>query len=78
VDAGFRSRSPTASADAACSSPRCWRARTVVSGLGGDEMVAVGSAESEQAALGETENFDLPWRGPHARSTCSPRHRWSG
>jgi asparagine synthase (glutamine-hydrolysing) len=41
-------------------------ARTVVSGLGGDEMVAVGSAESEQAALDKTENFDLPWLGPAA------------
>jgi hypothetical protein len=59
---------PNASADAACSSPRCWGARTVVSGLGGDEMVAVGSAESEQAALDKTENFDLPWRGPAARA----------
>jgi hypothetical protein len=55
VDAGCRSRSPTASADAACSSPRCKGARTVVSGLGGDEMVAVGPAESEQAAVDKTE-----------------------
>jgi hypothetical protein len=31
-------------------------------------MVAVGSAESEQAALDKTENFDLPWRGPAARA----------
>jgi hypothetical protein len=38
-------------------------ARAVVSGLGGDEMVAVGSAESAQAALDKTENFDLPWLG---------------
>jgi hypothetical protein len=43
-------------------------ARVVVSGLGGDEMVAVGSAESEQAALDKTENFDLPWLGPVART----------
>lgn len=43
-------------------------ARTVVSGLGGDEMVAVGSAESQQAALDKTENFDLPWLGPAARA----------
>jgi hypothetical protein len=31
-------------------------------------MVDVGSAESEQAALGKTANFDLPWRGPAARA----------
>lgn len=43
-------------------------ARVVVSGLGGDEMVAVGSAESEQAALDKTQNFDLPWLGPVARA----------
>jgi asparagine synthase (glutamine-hydrolysing) len=43
-------------------------AHTVVSGLGGDEMVDVGSAESEQAALDKTENFDLPWLGPVARA----------
>jgi hypothetical protein len=43
-------------------------ARTVVSGLGGDEMVAVGSAESEQAALDKTENFDLPWLGSGAQA----------
>lgn len=43
-------------------------ARVVVSGLGGDEMVAVGSAESEQAALDKTENFDPPWLGPVARA----------
>jgi hypothetical protein len=43
-------------------------ARAVVSGLGGDEMVAVGSAESEQAALDKRENFDLPWLGPVARA----------
>jgi hypothetical protein len=41
-------------------------ARAAVSGLGGDEMVAVGSAESEQAALDKTENFNLPWLGPIA------------
>lgn len=43
-------------------------ARVVVSGLGGDEMVAVGSVESEQAALDKTENFELPWLGPAARA----------
>jgi hypothetical protein len=43
-------------------------ARVVVSGLGGDEMVAVGSAESQQAALDKAENFDLPWLGPVARA----------
>jgi hypothetical protein len=43
-------------------------ARVVVSGLGGDEMVAVGSAESEQAALDKKENFDLPWLGPVGRA----------
>lgn len=43
-------------------------ARAVVSGLGGDEMVAVGSAESEQAALDKTQDFDLPWLGPAARA----------
>ena len=43
-------------------------ARAVVSGLGGDEMVAVGSAESKQAALDKKENFDLPWLGPVARA----------
>jgi asparagine synthase (glutamine-hydrolysing) len=42
--------------------------RVVVSGLGGDEMVAVGSAESRQAALDKTENFDLPWLGSVARA----------
>jgi len=41
-------------------------ARVVVSGLGGDEMVAVGSAESQRAALDKAENFDLPWLGPVA------------
>ena len=46
-------------------------ARTVVSGLGGDEMVAVGSSESEQAALDKTENFGLPWLGPVARAALS-------
>jgi hypothetical protein len=51
--------------------PRCWGPRTVVSGLGGDEMAAVGSAESEQAALDKTENFDLPWLGPAARAALS-------
>jgi asparagine synthase (glutamine-hydrolysing) len=43
-------------------------ARAVVSGLGGDEMVAVGSAESRQAALDKKENFDLPWLGLAARA----------
>jgi hypothetical protein len=43
-------------------------ARVVVSGLGGDEMVAVGSAESRQAAIDKTENFDLPWLGPVAQA----------
>ncbi|HUN34378.1 MAG TPA: asparagine synthase [Trebonia sp.] len=43
-------------------------ARVVVSGLGGDEMVAVGSAESQQAAIDKVENFDLPWLGPAARA----------
>lgn len=43
-------------------------ARAVVSGLGGDEMDAVGSAESQQAALDKRENFDLPWLGPVARA----------
>jgi hypothetical protein len=43
-------------------------ARVLVSGLGGDEMVALGSAESQQAAVDETENFDLPWLGPVARA----------
>jgi asparagine synthase (glutamine-hydrolysing) len=43
-------------------------ARAVVSGLGGDEMVAVGSAESEQAANDKKENFDLPWLGPVAKA----------
>jgi hypothetical protein len=46
-------------------------ARVVVSGLGGDEMVAVGSAESRQAAIDKTENFDLPWLGPVARTALS-------
>lgn len=54
-------------------------ARAVVSGLGGDEMVAVGSAESAQAALDKTENFDLPWLGPAARAAlpygASPRRQ---
>ena len=43
-------------------------AHAVVSGLGGDEMVAVGSTESRQAALDKKENFDLPWLGPVARA----------
>ncbi|XVQ11253.1 asparagine synthase [Spirillospora sp. CA-255316] len=43
-------------------------AHTVVTGLGGDEMVAVGSPESAQAAVDKAENFDLPWLGPRARA----------
>ncbi|WP_119726382.1 asparagine synthetase B family protein [Thermomonospora amylolytica] len=43
-------------------------AHTVVTGLGGDEMVAVGSAESRQAAADKAQNFDLPWLGPRARA----------
>ncbi|RFU41936.1 asparagine synthase [Actinomadura logoneensis] len=43
-------------------------AHTVVTGLGGDEMVAVGSAESAQAARDKREDFDLPWLGPRARA----------
>jgi asparagine synthase (glutamine-hydrolysing) len=43
-----------------------------VSGLGGDEMVAVGSAASEQAAVDNAENFDPPWRGPAARAALPP------
>jgi len=31
-------------------------------------MIAVGSAESAQAALDKTENFDLPWLCPVARA----------
>lgn len=41
---------------------------TVVTGLGGDEMVAVGSTESAQAAADRADNFDLPWLGPRARA----------
>ncbi|WP_344943303.1 hypothetical protein [Actinomadura miaoliensis] len=43
-------------------------AHTVVTGLGGDEMVAVGSAESEQAAADKRDDFTLPWLGPRARA----------
>ncbi|WP_242613910.1 asparagine synthase [Actinomadura roseirufa] len=43
-------------------------AHTLVTGLGGDEMVAVGSAESARAALDKAQNFDLPWLGPRARA----------
>ncbi|MFD0686006.1 asparagine synthase [Actinomadura fibrosa] len=43
-------------------------ANTVITGLGGDEMVAVGSAESARAALDKAQNFDLPWLGPRARA----------
>jgi asparagine synthase (glutamine-hydrolysing) len=43
-------------------------AHTVVTGLGGDEMVAVGSAESAQAAADKRQSFDLPWLGPRARA----------
>ncbi|MEV5829172.1 asparagine synthase [Spirillospora sp. NPDC052242] len=41
-------------------------AHTVVTGLGGDEMVAVGSAESAQAAADRTDDLALPWLGPRA------------
>lgn len=41
-------------------------AHTVVTGLGGDEMVAVGADESEQAAADKREDFTLPWLGPRA------------
>ncbi|GAA4638821.1 hypothetical protein GCM10023196_098070 [Actinoallomurus vinaceus] len=43
-------------------------AHTVITGLGGDEMVAVGSAESAEAAADKADNFDLPWLGPRARA----------
>ncbi|MGI5171713.1 asparagine synthase [Spirillospora sp. CA-253888] len=43
-------------------------AHTVVTGLGGDEMVAAGSAESAQAAADKADDFDLPWLGPRARA----------
>ncbi len=43
-------------------------AHTVVTGLGGDEMVAVGSAESAQAAADKVQSFDLPWLGPRTRA----------
>ncbi|WP_329521062.1 asparagine synthase [Spirillospora sp. NBC_01491] len=43
-------------------------AHTVVTGLGGDEMVAVGSAESAQAAADKADDFDLLWLGPRART----------
>jgi hypothetical protein len=43
-------------------------AHTVVTGLGGDEMVAVGSAESAKAAADKADNYDLPWLGPRARA----------
>ncbi|WP_143220872.1 asparagine synthase [Actinomadura sp. CNU-125] len=43
-------------------------AHTVVTGLGGDEMVAVGSAESAQAAADRTDEFTLAWLGPRARA----------
>jgi hypothetical protein len=35
-------------------------------------MVAVGSAASEQAAIDNAENFDLPWHGPAARVALAP------
>src|SRR5262249_37564821 len=35
---------------------------------GGDEMVAVGSAESAQAAADKADTFELPWLGPRARA----------
>ncbi|RBQ16464.1 asparagine synthase [Spongiactinospora rosea] len=43
-------------------------AHTLVTGLGGDEMVAVGSAESAKAAADKAQNFDLPWLGPRAQA----------
>ena len=43
-------------------------AHTVITGLGGDEMVAVGSAESAEAAADRADNFELPWLGPRARA----------
>jgi hypothetical protein len=52
-------------------------ARTVVSGLGGDEMVAVGSAEPEQAAVDKRENFDLPGAARPPAPSLNPRVRGS-
>ncbi|MDL4812775.1 asparagine synthase [Actinomadura opuntiae] len=43
-------------------------AHTLITGLGGDEMVAVGSEESARAALDKAQSFDLPWLGPRARA----------
>lgn len=43
-------------------------AHTVLTGLGGDEMVAVGSAESAHAAADKVDDFDLPWLGQRARA----------
>jgi hypothetical protein len=40
--------------------------RTVATGIGGDEMVALTAAELSRAPLG-TDPLDLPWTGPHSR-----------
>jgi hypothetical protein len=40
----------------------------VAPGLGGDETAAVSSTEWEQAAIGKTEHFELPWLGLVARA----------
>jgi hypothetical protein len=45
-------------------------AHTVITGLGGDEMVAIGSAESAQAAADKAGNFDLS-PGPAPRSSTA-------
>lgn len=41
---------------------------TVEPGLGGDETAGVSSTEWEQAAIGKTEHFELPWLGLVARA----------
>ncbi len=41
---------------------------TVVTGLGGDEMVAVGWEESATAAADKIQSFDLPWLGTRTRA----------
>ncbi|MFD0899083.1 asparagine synthase [Actinomadura sediminis] len=43
-------------------------AHSVVTGLGGDEMVAIGSDESAQAAADRTDDSSLSWLGPRARA----------
>ncbi|WP_067452545.1 hypothetical protein [Actinomadura macra] len=43
-------------------------AHTVITGIGGDEMVAIGSAECAQAAADRADSFDLPWLGPRAHA----------